>query len=176
VHLRRTTVWRCDEGTYIAGSVNEIGIGLFLSTVTSVVFLPVAYITGMMGIHGAYCAFVPAKTCGFNACCYRDCAFCRITFCMLMRKNAPRHLWMDSQSDSLSHTKALSRSDCVSSKATHRTPSVLGALLVVFIFPLTGMEHFQMLPRADRDQFYVPRYSRHRTHETRVAKKNHLKC
>ena len=65
VHLKKRASHDVVEATrnlVIAGSVNEIGVGLLLSAITSViVFLPVKYISGMMGPYMAPLAFfVPA--------------------------------------------------------------------------------------------------------------------
>lgn len=161
VHLRRasTGVASATKELIIAGSVNEIGVGLFLSTVTSVVvFLPVAYITGMMGPYmGPIAFFVPAALVVSMLVAIVIVPFVASHILHAEEKKTRISVFVDgcTQRFIAAYKGFISRIIASRSKQRIVLLSVLGALLVVFIFPLTGMEHFQMLPRADRNQFYV---------------------
>lgn len=143
----------------IATAIDEIGVGLLLSTVTSViVFLPMNFITGMMGPYmGPIAFFVPAAL------------IVSFLVAIVVTPFVASHLLqVDDKPNALTR---------VFSKLMQRVISVYGRLLrsilysrrlqkiilrsALFIFfvslilPATGLVHFQMLPRADRDQFYL---------------------
>lgn len=143
----------------IARAVHEIGIGLLLSTVTSViVFLPMGYITGMMGPYmGPIAFFVPAAllvslmvavviTPFVAAHLIDDCA----------RTNALNR-WFSARLDWVVARYTAFLRSVLQSRARQRwlLRGALGLFLVSLILPLSGIVHFQMLPKADRDQFYV---------------------
>jgi multidrug efflux pump subunit AcrB len=161
VHLRRASagVAEATRELIIAGSVNEVGIGLFLSTVTSVVvFLPVGYITGMMGPYMAPLAFfVPAAL-----------AVSLLVSIIIVPFLATYLLHADEKPTRLSayvgrltergtesYRKLLGR--ILDSRKLQKRILIgtFGVFLASLILPFSGLVHFQMLPRADRDQFYV---------------------
>lgn len=143
----------------IATAIDEVGVGLLLSTLTSViVFLPLNFITGMMGPYmGPIAFFVPAAliisflvsivVTPFVASHVLHVGdktnFVTEAFSRVMQKVTVAYTNLLKK---ILYTPALQR-------------SILRAALLVFlvslILPLTGLVHFQMLPRADRDQFYV---------------------
>ncbi|MCB9816470.1 efflux RND transporter permease subunit [Candidatus Nomurabacteria bacterium] len=143
----------------IATAIDEIGVGLLLSTVTSViVFLPMNFITGMMGPYmGPIAFFVPAAL-----------VVSFLVAIVVTPFIASHILHVDDKQNRL--TKVFSRiMDRVTAAYTSLLRKILyregvqrtilrGALLVFLvslILPATGLVHFQMLPRADRDQFYT---------------------
>lgn len=143
----------------IARAVDEIGVGLLLSTVTSViVFLPMNYITGMMGPYmGPIAFFVPAAL-----------IVSLLVAVVVVPFVAAHLLHVDDKPSKL--TKAFSlvvqrvtsayvkflRSILYNAqKQKTILLSALGLLIISLVLPATGLVHFQMLPRADRDQFYV---------------------
>ncbi len=143
----------------IAGAVDEVGVGLLLSTVTSVVvFLPMLYITGMMGPYmGPIAFFVPAAlvvslvvaiTITPYVATHLIDAHERPT-----RLGAAANRIMESLVERYRATLSY-----VLVRRTVQRKILLGALLVfmgTLLLPLSGIVHFQMLPKADRDQFYV---------------------
>lgn len=161
VHLKRasSSVREATKSIIIAGSVNEIGIGLFLSTVTSViVFLPVKYITGMMGPYmGPLAFFVPVAL-----------TVSLLVSVIIVPFLATYVLTGEESGTKLSHaidaftTRFIRRYQAflrgILSVREKQKRVLLGAFAVFFLvllLPLSGLVHFQMLPRADRDQFYV---------------------
>lgn len=160
-HLRE---WRnADEGVKrevaIAGAVHEIGIGLILSTITSViVFLPMKYISGMMGPYmGPIAFFVPVAL------------LVSMLVAIIVVPFVAAHI--------LDPDEKLSRISLVSARLMEKLTGVyerfllavftsrvrqrtlllgvLGLFLVSLLLPVFGLVHFQMLPKADRDQFYI---------------------
>jgi multidrug efflux pump subunit AcrB len=160
-HLRE---WRrAPEGIAreqaIAGAVHEIGIGLVLSTVTSViVFLPMKYITGMMGPYMAPIAFfVPVAL------------LVSMFVAIIVVPFTAAHVLNPDEVPSRMSRLSSERMDrlvasyerflqyVLVSRRRQRT-LLLGALclfLLSLLLPALGLVHFQMLPKADRDQFYV---------------------
>lgn len=151
----------------IISSVNEVGPGLFMSTVTTVLaFFPMAFVTGMMGPYmGPIPFFVPAAI---------------IVSLLLSLSINP---WMASavlkseSSDSKKikirdnrYTKALSdaggavfdfyrnflHSLLTQSKKRKRTLLVILALIIIsLLLPAVKLVKFRMLPKADREQFFL---------------------
>lgn len=143
----------------IAGAIDEIGVGLLLSTLTSViVFLPMSYITGMMGPYMKPIAFfVPAALLiSFliaisitpfvaNHILHTDEKMNKVTalFSRLMEKVTIKY-------------KKLLQSILYSPKLQKRLlQSTLVLFLLTMLLPMFGLVHFQMLPKANRDQFYI---------------------
>jgi len=161
VHLRNASenLINATREIIIAGSVNEIGVGLFLSTITSViVFLPVGYITGMMGPYiGPIAFFVPVAL-----------IVSMFVAIIIVPYIAVYILHPDEKQTKLSalidrHTQRLIKNyrtliqKIVRKRSLQKTIlfTMVGLFLFVLIFPLIGLEYFQMLPKADRNQFYV---------------------
>jgi multidrug efflux pump subunit AcrB len=143
----------------IAEAVHEVGVGLILSVVTSViVFLPMGYITGMMGPYmGPIAFFVPA------ALVVSLVVAVVVTPFIAARMLQPeRTIWWIQRVFRkgirvLTEYYQYILRTVLNSRATQRTV-LIGALLVflgTMLLPLTGLVHFQMLPKADRDQLYV---------------------
>jgi multidrug efflux pump subunit AcrB len=143
----------------LAHSVNKIGIGLFFSTIASVVvFLPVNYISGMMGPYmGPIAFFVPVVLLVSFFVAITIVPFVASSLLSADEKHTRLSGFIDARVQRFieKYKQVLGR--IVTTRRLQRKIllGVLGAFLFVLIFPLVGLEHFQMLPRADRNQFYV---------------------
>ncbi len=161
VHIRRgsTNLVSATREIIIAGSVNEIGVGLFLSTITSVVvFLPVGYITGMMGPYmGPIAFFVPTALLVSTFVAIVIVPYVAVYMLHVDEKQTRLSAFVDRYTQRLIYAYKMLIQRVVSVRKIQRNIllAVGGLFLFVLIFPLVGLEHFQMLPRADRDQFYV---------------------
>lgn len=161
VHLKRASgeLASATREIIIAGSVNEIGVGLFLSTATSVVvFLPVSYITGMMGPYMAPVAFfVPAALIVSMFVAIIVVPYVASYVLVTEEKKGRFGTFVDASVERvIAVYEGLIRRILVSQTLQKRILfGTLGVFFLTLTLPLFGLEHFQMLPRADRDQFYV---------------------
>jgi multidrug efflux pump subunit AcrB len=140
-------------------AVSEVGPGLLISTVTSVVvFLPMNFITGMMGPYmGPISFFVPVALITSLLVAVVVTPFIAIS---ILRTNE-REWWITKKSQSFikevtlrySHLIRKIVSEEIIRKRLLRTTTFI--FIVILIFPAVGAVHFQMLPKADRDQFYI---------------------
>lgn len=143
----------------IAGAIDEIGVGLLLSTLTSViVFLPMNYITGMMGPYmGPIAFFVPAALIvSFFVAIIVTPFIANYVLHVEAKHNRVAQVFMGGlERLTRFYTGLLQK--IVHSESLQKLilRSALVAFFVSLILPLSGLVHFQMLPRADRDQFYV---------------------
>jgi multidrug efflux pump subunit AcrB len=160
-HLRRASeqTISATREIIIAKAVQEVGVGLLLSAVTSViVFLPMRYITGMMGPYmGPIAFFVPlALVVSFVV------AIVVVPFVAtsILHTNQHKSTFATFIDRAMQRTTALYQrilSRILYSRAAQKK-ILLGALTVFIVslaLPMSGLVHFQMLPRADRDQLYV---------------------
>ncbi|MCA9362492.1 efflux RND transporter permease subunit [Candidatus Kaiserbacteria bacterium] len=143
----------------IATAVDEIGVGLLLSTITSViVFLPMNFITGMMGPYmGPIAFFVPAALIISFLVAIVVTPF--IASHLLHVADTPNRL---TQTFSQLMDRLIRMYTSTLRKILYRERlqrivlrSALFVFLVSLMLPMVGLVHFQMLPRADRDQFYA---------------------
>ncbi len=144
----------------ISNAVEEVGTGLLLSTVTSViVFLPMFFITGMMGSYmGPIAFFVPAALIASM--------FVAVTLSPYLasvlltskafvikksKKFKNREKW---QIDMWYKDKIL---NILSSRWKQNIVLIVTFVLVVitFTFPVLELIHFKMLPTANKQQFYI---------------------
>lgn len=143
----------------IAGAVNEIGVGLLLSTLTSIiVFLPMNFITGMMGPYmGPIAFFVPAALAVSFLVAIVITPF--VATHVLRGDDTRNRLtqWFDGVMQRITTGYQRVLQSILSSRRTQKLVlrSALGIFLLSLVLPMTGLVHFQMLPRADRDQFYL---------------------
>lgn len=160
-HLKEWSASASERGReeVVARAVSEIGAGLVLSTITSViVFLPMRYITGMMGPYmGPVAFFVPAAlTVSFVVAVVITPFVAAHVLTGTERILAPTRFVAARMADLTRRYQALLRS-MLYSRAKQQL--LLGGALLGFVLslvlPAMGLVHFQMLPRADRDQFYV---------------------
>lgn len=143
----------------IAGAIDEIGVGLLLSTVTSVVvFLPMSYITGMMGPYmGPIAFFVPAAlTVSFLVAIIVTPFIANYILHVDVKHNRIAQIFMGGMERlTLSYTKLLQKIVYNEKLQKLILKSAVFLFLISLVLPIFGLVHFQMLPRADRDQFYV---------------------
>ena len=175
--------WRSGESPLareqvIAQAVHEIGVGLSLSTVTSIiVFLPMGYITGMMGPYmGPIAFFVPAALLVSLVVAIVVTPFIASHLITGEERRFRISAWFSGQLDRLTqwYSQFLRRILTSRTKQRWLLRGALGIFMVSLILPLTGLVHFQMLPKADRDQIYLyldapVDTSVQRTHELTMA-------
>lgn len=141
--------------TAIIEAVDEVGLGLFISTLTSViVFLPTSQISGMMGEYmGPLSFFVPmalllSLVVAFVLTPFLADIFIRPTNTKPQKKTVFEHL-------SEIYARFLS-GILKSHKQKKILLAVIGILFVgVASFPVLKLVHFRMLPTADKEQFFV---------------------
>ncbi len=148
----------------IVEAVNEVGIGLFLSTLTSViVFLPTSNLSGMMGDYmGPLSFFLPMALIVSMLVAYVLTPF-------LADVILPRDLTPNPLLEGEGAKRNLSFFDRVTEKYSKLLTKILdkdkfrrfflitifGALFLVFTFPVLKLVHFKMLPSANKNQFFV---------------------
>jgi multidrug efflux pump subunit AcrB len=143
----------------IAGAVDEIGVGLLLSTVTSVVvFVPMFYITGMMGPYMSPIAFFVPLALVVSLLV----SVIFVPFVASVVINAhEKPTWLARQvtavMDNLLWRYRQFMTKVFASRRLQKKLllGVLTLFIVTLLLPLFGLVHFQMLPHANRDQFYV---------------------
>lgn len=144
-----------DSNRVVPNAVHEIGMGLLLSTVTSVVvFVPMKFITGMMGPYmGPLAFFVPmALIMSFFVAIIITPFLSRL---ILKKDDAPapaEHVF-----NMLSEIYANGLRTILHNSALQKKmlSGALVALLVALSFPVLKLVHFKMLPPADKEQFYI---------------------
>jgi len=143
----------------IASAIDEIGVGLLLSTITSViVFLPMNFITGMMGPYmGPIAFFVPmALIISFLVAIVVTPFVASHLLHVGDATNRVTELFSRvMQKVTTTYTQLLKKIVYTPVLQKRILYTALLVFLVSLILPITGLVHFQMLPRADRDQFYV---------------------
>lgn len=160
-HLRRVSnqTIAATREIIIAGAVHEIGVGLLLSTLTSViVFLPMRYISGMMGPYmGPIAFFVPAALVVSLFVAVIAAPFVATYLLHGEQKKSRLNLFVDRLMYMLTQRYQVLLQNILYNRSLQKSVllGALGLFLATLILPLTGLVHFQMLPRADRDQFYV---------------------
>ena len=141
----------------VVSAVNQVGVGLVLSIITSiVVFFPVKFITGMMGPYmGPIAFFVPvALTISLLT------AFIITPFVahFVFSKNSKEEIApLDGYFNKISSWYGKKLTNILTNKRKIKV-ILLGlilSLIVALSFPLLRIVHFQMLPKADKDQVYV---------------------
>jgi multidrug efflux pump subunit AcrB len=145
----------------IIHGVDEVGMGLFLSTLTSViVFLPTAKISGMMGEYmGPLSFFVPMSLIVSLVIAYVLTPF--ISDILLKEKSESdvkikkrkAEIFFDVLSEKYARFLAVLLDNKKKQNLFLRV--ILFLFAVVMIFPLIGFVHFRMLPTADKEQYYV---------------------
>lgn len=142
-----------------AAAVREVGVGLVLSAVTSVVvFLPMFYITGMMGPYmGPIAFFVPLALIASLVIAIVLAPFLAVLFLRGESREFAFTRFFKQLMDALVRAYIRTLEAIVQRASVRRTllTAVGAAFVVAVALPLTGLVHFQMLPKADRDQFYL---------------------
>ncbi|HPB81440.1 MAG TPA: efflux RND transporter permease subunit [Spirochaetota bacterium] len=152
----------------VISAVNEVGPGLFMSTVTTVIaFIPMAFVTGMMGPYmGPIPFFVPAALIlalvlsltlnpWMAAVVLKPEGEKRpVPLPAGIRKIADRAKGIGTQIFEAYH-RYLHRL-LMDRKSRRRAMLVIGILLVVsLLLPAVTLVKFRMLPKADREQFFL---------------------
>jgi len=143
----------------ITTSVSEVGVGLFLSTLTTVLaFIPMGFITGMMGPYmGPLPFFVSTAIIVSLIYAYTIVPWMASIFCK--KDGAPEE--KESRFHQL-YDRLISRysefiTAIISSKKNRHRLMAISALLIIIVltFPVLKLLRFRMLPKADREQMYV---------------------
>lgn len=160
-HLKEWSANPTDFGkeSVISRAVSEVGIGLLLSTLTSViVFLPMAHITGMMGPYmGPIAFFVPVALMVSLFVAIVITPFVASKIIKEEEWQLPISRWFSARLDDVNRFYNRSLRSILASRKKQQY-LLRGALLffvISLILPLTALVHFQMLPKADRDQVYL---------------------
>ena len=141
----------------IIEAVNEVGIGLFLSTLTSViVFLPTSQISGMMGDYmGPLSFFLPVSLIISMFIAY-------ILTPFLADVILPIHLKKEESLEESFFDKITQIYGkflvVILDKPKFRKKflfGIFGALFLVFTFPVFKLVHFKMLPSANKNHFFI---------------------
>ncbi len=143
----------------IVEAVNEVGIGLFLSTLTSViVFLPTSNLSGMMGDYmGPLSFFLPVALIIAMFVAYILTPFLADLILPLDLENDKNKQQKPYLFDKITdkYTRFLSK---ILNKNRFRKfflIGIFGALFISFSFPILKFVHFKMLPSANKNQFFV---------------------
>ncbi|MDP8212723.1 MAG: efflux RND transporter permease subunit [Candidatus Zapsychrus exili] len=150
-----------DKISLVSQSVSEVGTGLFLSTLTTVLaFIPMAFVTGMMGPYmGPLPFFVSAALIVSLIYAYTMNPWLAGVFCKDKIESSIEQkcgVICNIMRFVLERYKSI-LSGLIDDKKK-RFRFLLGAfviLLIVLTFPVIKLVRFRMLPKADREQIYV---------------------
>ncbi len=149
-----------DSEKAVIHAVEQVGVGLVLSTITSVVvFLPVSYITGMMGSYmGPLAFFVPLALIMALVVAFVVTPF--LAYTLLHNKvdsTKKNDGLLGGFFERMSNKYAQILSKILYNRKLQKKVifSVVVALLVSLSLPILGLVHFQMLPKADKNQYYI---------------------
>ncbi len=151
----------------VARAVDEVGAGLVLSTTTvTLAFIPMAFVTGMMGPYmGPIPFFVPITLISSLVIALSIIPFL-LNVIVSKSKKIPENQNKNNTSKSniflrfitkLQNIYAKSLIHLLNSKARRRTLMgiVVGLLIISMALPMLTIVKFRMLPKADKEQFYV---------------------
>ncbi len=143
----------------IARAVDEIGVGLLLSALTSViVFLPMRYISGMMGPYMSPIAFF-VPTALIVSLLVAIIVTPYVASYALHGEEKPnfvtKHTIRIMNKVTSTYKSFLEKVLYDRKKQRFILSGVLMLLAAALLLPIFGVVHFQMLPKADRNQFYV---------------------
>lgn len=146
----------------IAEAVDEVGMGLVMSTVTTLfAFFPMAFVTGMMGPYmGPIPFFVPAALIASLLIAFTINPFLASVF------SGRRATTREAQPKENAFTRSVHRIESsyasllsqLLERSRLRKRVLIGALILLLIslaLPATGTVPFRMLPKADKEQFSV---------------------
>jgi multidrug efflux pump subunit AcrB len=143
--------------TAIPKAVEEVGMGLFLSTLTTILaFVPMAYVTGMMGPYmGPIPFFVPVALLAslFIAYAINPMIFRIVISQGADEKDPPARKFLDSIKKVYEQVMRK-----ILFKKKIRRFIAVGAFLLLMVsimLPAFGLVPFRMLPKADKEQFFV---------------------
>ncbi|MBU0660664.1 efflux RND transporter permease subunit [Patescibacteria group bacterium] len=139
--------------------VDEVGMGLFLSTLTSViVFLPTSKISGMMGEYmGPLSFFVPMALLVSLGVAYVLTPFISDIVLKEPKKGTQTKTKVAQALDRVAEKYAVWLGKVLDSrkKQFQFLGKIFILFLIVMVFPLIELVHFRMLPSADKEQYYV---------------------
>lgn len=146
--------------TLIVRAVDEVGGALMLSTLTmALAFFPMAFVTGMMGPYmGPIPFFVPVAL--FASLLISVTLNPFLALILLPKSKTPKTKKVTVFARTLGRVESLYVKTLSfllrDSKKRRLTLGVTGVLLfLAFLLPLTPFLPFRMLPKADKEQFYV---------------------
>lgn len=134
-------------------AVDEVGMGLFMSTITTVLaFYPMAFVTGMMGPYmGPIPFFVPVALITSLLIAYTINPY--LASVLITRNQKPKK---DATSRFLVKYRNFLHHLLNHKKARNLTLLItLAVFFVVISFPVFQLVKFRMLPKADKEQFYL---------------------
>lgn len=145
----------------IVEAVNEVGIGLFISTLTSViVFLPTSQISGMMGEYmGPLSFFVPMALIMSLLVAYILTPFLADLLLPVSHQNdtpkTTKYSFFNRLSLWYGHWLAIHLGAENKVRKTRFLRTIFIAFFIVLLFPVFKLVHFKMLPAADKEHFSV---------------------
>ncbi|MEI7511743.1 MAG: efflux RND transporter permease subunit, partial [Candidatus Peregrinibacteria bacterium] len=148
-----------DKKMAIVNAVNEVGVGLFLCTFSAIiVFLPLTQITGMMGPYmGPLSFFVPVALAISLIVAYALTPFLSDILLVHHQNDNTNKEESSSFFDRIAQKYAQMLSFIFQKKWLQKTIlwTTGGLFLFSLLVPVLGWVHFKMLPKANRDQYYV---------------------
>lgn len=138
----------------IAHATGEVGTGVLLSTITAVVvFAPMGLVTGMMGAYmGPIAFFAPVARLASLFVAYTLSPYLSSLFLDEHAHDGheEKPAWYEAfyrkLIENILHNKKLQNKILL---------GVIATVIITFSFPFVGLIHFRMLPKADKEQFYV---------------------
>ncbi len=143
----------------VVQAVNGIGVGLFLSMLTSVVvFMPMMFITGMMGPYMAPIAFfVPAALFVSFLIAITIMPYFALSFMRNDERTTSVSRYFRKLTDTITDRYCGILRAILGSRAKQRRVLMFSgvAFIIALLLPILQFVHFQMLPKADRDQYFI---------------------
>lgn len=139
----------------IAHATGEVGMGVLLSTITAVVvFVPMGLVTGMMGAYmGPIAFFAPVARLASLFVAYTLSPYAASIFLKEHVDGDGEHeraTWYETRYKTFIHRVLDDRT-----LQNRILAGTLGLVIVAFSLPIFELVHFRMLPKADKEQFYV---------------------
>lgn len=136
----------------IAHATGEVGTGVLLSTITAVVvFAPMGLVTGMMGAYmGPIAFFAPVARLASLFVAYTLSPYLASLFLNEHVTHEEKLSWYEVYYNRIIETILRNRK-----LQNGILLGMIGMVIITFSFPFVGLVHFRMLPKADKEQFYV---------------------
>ena len=147
-----------DKRVVIVRAVDEVGSALSLSTVTmALAFIPMAFVTGMMGPYmGPIPFFVPVALFASLVLSVTINPFLALVFTKSDHLEKKPHIFLRGFAKFEKFYEQFLTYVLGKKKRYHMMISGASIIFILsIILPLTPLVPFRMLPKADRDQFYV---------------------
>ncbi len=165
-HIKKGDI---DKKFSVINAVNEVGVGLLMSTVTTLfAFFPMAFVTGMMGPYmGPIPFFVPAALIFSLFVAFTINPF--LSYVLLKNLKSGKEKGKDNEKlknikkigeekgkKLMNRYKDFLRKIFDNDKLRKKILIIVGvAFLLSVMLPAVGIVKFRMLPKADREQFFV---------------------